>query len=101
MKVVFLLSLFILVACSSVISTVTVDVEGIKHDVETLKAHNSYKAYKTNWSERTKWGINPNDFILNVKAIEAATGCKADPTSIYTQAFFTVASVNCGNPPVP
>lgn len=89
--------IFFLVSCSNVVQTQKIMVEGFQHDVLTLTTPNTYSAYKTKWSERTKYGTNPSDFILNIMAIEAITECKVIRESIINNAFITTAAVECND----
>jgi len=39
--------------------------------------------------------IDPNNYRLNVQAIEAFTGCSVDPVTVVNNGLQTIAAVNC------
>jgi len=70
-----------------------VEVDGVPHLVQKMPGtENGWAAHQTNI-----WGgfIDPNDYLMNVKAIEKYTGCHVVKETILNQGMRTSASVEC------
>ena len=88
-----LIGCVLLSGCATTGVEYSVDVEGDPHKVKQLKGNpNGYVAHETNLLGG--W-IDPEDYRRNIIAIEEATGCKVDPTTITNQGLQTTALVIC------
>jgi hypothetical protein len=87
------LGYLLLSGCSTTGLEYRLKVEGEPHVVKQLKGNsNSYVAHE----ESTLGGwIDPNDYRRNILAIEAATGCIVDKTTIINEGLQTTALVIC------
>ena len=73
--------------------TTEVTVDGVQKLVRKLKsAKNNYAA---NSKDISGGWIDPNDYVRNIKAIEAVTDCKVLVGSVSNQGMQTIAAVEC------
>ena len=78
-------------------------IAGIPHTVtrvghvDTYGYRDTYKAHRSNpnYAWRTKQRLYIHAYVMNIAAIEAATGCKVDEDTVFNRQIETIASVVC------
>ena len=70
-----------------------VEIDGVPTLVRKMRV-DGY-SYAANPRDISGGWIDPSDYVRNVKAIEAVTGCKVLPVSIQNAGLQTIATVEC------